>query len=84
MKAYKPGLVKVGDNLSITYFVPYFIKGKERLILRKFKGVCEQRYSLRSGGGEVIKLKVYFKRNIAWISFNLKSPLLVELNILDI
>lgn len=75
---YKKNLIKVGDILLVSYFVPYFIKGKERLILRKFKGVCIKRQSLRNEG-EVIKLKAWFKRDNAVLSFNLNSPLLVEL-----
>ena len=79
---YKNNLIKVGDNLKVTYYVPYFIKGKERLIIRKFKGVCIKRYALRNCG-EVIKLNVWVKRNLITLSFNLTSMLLIKIEIIN-
>jgi hypothetical protein len=79
---YKNNLIKVGDNLKVIYYVPYFIKGKERLIIRNFTGICVKRYATRNTG-EVIKLNAWFKRNLITINFNLTSPLLIKLVIIN-
>jgi hypothetical protein len=78
---YKSHLIKIDDLVEVTYYVTYLIKGKERLILRKCRGVCIERYALYNSK-EIIKLKIYFKKSIAWMSFNLNSPLIVNINLL--
>lgn len=83
MISYKNNLIKVGDIVLVTYYAPYFVKGKERLIARRFKGVCVSVKAL-AGGSESIKLKAWYKGTTLDLKFNLRSPLIIKIELLGL
>ena len=81
MISYEHNLVKVGDIVLVTYYVPYFVKGKERLISRRFKGVCVSTKAL-AAGSETVRLKAWYKGTTLDLKFNLHSPLIIKIELL--